>query len=132
MNILPRRVYGREEQDSTLCPGRRHRSRCWPLARLLFALASGEKTRRLLRKEANTGQQYLGDLSDSVKEIGRKMNARMFSFHSLGLGVTLPCFPRLLLCREQATPDNSGIRWTQVQIGLLDDCMATADGIVRL
>jgi gas vesicle protein len=44
-------------------------------AGLLFAPTSGEKTRRLLRKEAKKGQQYLAELSDSVSEMGRKVRS---------------------------------------------------------
>jgi gas vesicle protein len=42
-------------------------------AGLLFAPASGEKTRRMLRKKAEKGQEYLAELSDSAGEIGKKM-----------------------------------------------------------
>lgn len=42
-------------------------------AGLLFAPATGEKTRRMLRKKAEKGGQYLADLSDSAGEIGKKI-----------------------------------------------------------
>jgi gas vesicle protein len=42
-------------------------------AGLLFAPASGEKTRRMLRKHAEKGGAYLAELSDSAAELGKKM-----------------------------------------------------------
>jgi gas vesicle protein len=42
-------------------------------AGLLFAPATGEKTRRMLRKKAQKGRGYLAELSDSASEIGKKI-----------------------------------------------------------
>jgi gas vesicle protein len=44
-------------------------------AGLLFAPATGEKTRRMLRKRAERGGAYLAELSDSAAELGKKMTA---------------------------------------------------------
>jgi CheY-like chemotaxis protein len=42
-------------------------------AGLLFAPTNGEKTRRLLWKEARKGRHYLTDVRDSASEIAKKM-----------------------------------------------------------
>jgi len=42
-------------------------------AGLLFAPASGDKTRRVLRREIQRGTRAIGGISDSASEIGRKV-----------------------------------------------------------
>jgi gas vesicle protein len=42
-------------------------------AGLLFAPATGEKTRRMLRKRGEKGGAYLAELSESAAELGKKM-----------------------------------------------------------
>jgi len=42
-------------------------------AGVLFAPASGERTRRLLRKEIQRGTRAIGEIGHSASEIGRKV-----------------------------------------------------------